>query len=184
MKRFSTAAILCLLLASAAWAKEREGVQMPDTIQVEGKSLSLVGIGLRVKIFFKVYVAGLYLETPQKDAAAVIAADEVKRVQMVMLRDLEKKQIADAIREGFTKNAGPQLPALKERLDKLIAQVPSLKKGETLLITYVPGKGTVLAGTAGEKAVVPGKDFAEALFSVWLGASPVDEDLKKGMLGG
>jgi len=33
-------------------------------------------------------------------------------------------------------------------------------------------------------SVAQGKDFADALFSVWLGAKPVDEGLKKGMLGG
>ena len=28
-----------------------------------------------------------------------------------------------------------------------------------------------------------GKDFADALFQVWLGKNPVDDDLKKGVLG-
>jgi hypothetical protein len=27
-------------------------------------------------------------------------------------------------------------------------------------------------------------DFADAVFSIWLGAKPPSEDLKKGMLGG
>jgi hypothetical protein len=30
---------------------------------------------------------------------------------------------------------------------------------------------------------VEGKDFADALFSVWLGKDPADDDLKAGMLG-
>jgi hypothetical protein len=30
---------------------------------------------------------------------------------------------------------------------------------------------------------VQGKDFADALFSVWLGKQPVDDGLKKAMLG-
>jgi hypothetical protein len=34
-----------------------------------------------------------------------------------------------------------------------------------------------------EKGVIEGKDFADALFSVWLGANPVQEDLKKALLG-
>lgn len=29
-----------------------------------------------------------------------------------------------------------------------------------------------------------GKDFADALFSVWLGANPVQEDLKRALLKG
>jgi len=29
---------------------------------------------------------------------------------------------------------------------------------------------------------LPGKDFADALFSVWLGKHPVDDELKREML--
>jgi hypothetical protein len=35
-----------------------------------------------------------------------------------------------------------------------------------------------------EKGVLELKDFADALFAVWLGANPVQEDLKKKLLGG
>jgi hypothetical protein len=185
MKRASIAAALCALsLASVAGAREVEGVQVPETLQVEGKQLSLVGAGTRTKFFVKVYVASLYMEGPRKDAGSVLAADEVKRVQMVMLRDMDKRQIAGAIREAFSRNAKAQLPVLQERLDQLIAQVPDARKGETIVITYVPAKGTLLSGIGGEKAVIPGKDFADAMFSVWLGKNPVDDNLKKAMLGG
>jgi len=61
--------------------------------------------------------------------------------------------------------------------------IPDAKKGSTIVITYVPGSGTMLS-TAGERSIIPGKDFADALFSVWLGPSPVDDGLKKGLLGG
>lgn len=100
-----------------------------------------------------------------------------------MLRDLEKAQIVEAIKEGFEKNSKDKLPALKDRLDKFIAQMPEkVTKGQVLRLTYVPGKGTTVTGE-GEKTQIEGKDFADALFSVWLGSHPVDDDLKKGMLG-
>jgi hypothetical protein len=57
-----------------------------------------------------------------------------------------------------------------------------VKKGAKLVIQYVPGKGTVIEG-AKDSYVAEGKDFADALFSVWIGGSPVDDGLKKGMLG-
>ena len=177
-------AVLSLCLAAAAGARERDGVQLSDTVDVEGKQLSLVGMGLRIKFIFKVYVAGLYMETPSQKAEDVIAADQTKRVVMVMLRDLDKKQISDAILEGFKRNAAAQMEALKERLDTFIAQIPNAKAKESLIISYIPGKGTVVTTSAGQNTVVPGKDFADALFSVWLGKNPVDEGLKKGMLGG
>lgn len=180
-----TLAVIVALVALPALAGELEGIKMPDTQTVEGKALKLNGMGLRVKhiIFaFKVYVAGLYLETTSKDPAAILAADEVRRIDMFMLRDLDQKTIVEAIKSGFEKNNADKMPALKDRLDKFVAVIPTLKEKQTLSLVYVPGKGTSVVGQ-GQSFTAEGKDFADALFSVYLGKSPVDEDLKKGMLG-
>lgn len=174
--------LLSSLVGLSAFAGELKGVKMPDEVTVEGKTLKLNGMGLRVKFIVSVYVAGLYVENTSKDAATILKADEARRVDMKMLRDLDQKTIVEAIRSGFEKNSGSQMAALKERLDKLCALIPNLKEGQVLTLTYVPGKGTTVAG-AGEATFLPGKDFADALFSVWLGKSPVDDGLKKGMLG-
>lgn len=174
--------VVLSVVALSASARERNGVTMPDQVTIGGRALRLNGMGLRTKLFFQVYVAGLYLETPTHDAARVIASDQVKSVRMAMLRDLSKKQISEAVEEGFRKNAPAQMPALQQRLTRFLALIPDVKKGEQLVITYLPGQGTIVSGQ-GEKAVIPGKDFADALFSVWLGRSPVEEGLKKGMLG-
>jgi Chalcone isomerase-like len=123
------------------------------------------------------------VESTSQDAAQIIGSEQVKRVRMSMLRDLEKSKIVDAITEGFEKNAKAQLAALKERLDKLTASIPDLKKGDELVLTYVPGKGTRIESKGGQALTVEGKDFADALFSVWLGKHPVDGDLKKALLG-
>ncbi len=165
-------------------AKEVAGVSLPDTATVDGKALKLNGAGLRKKAIFKVYVAGLYLETPAKDAASVISSDQVKRMQLSVLRSLSTAQINEAINEGFEKNSGATLGLLKVRLDRLNAMIPNVEKGDQILLTYVPGKGTVVSAKNAEKGVIEGKDFADALFSVWLGPSPVQADLKTALLGG
>ncbi|MHB8873132.1 MAG: chalcone isomerase family protein [Myxococcaceae bacterium] len=184
MKNVSLALLaLALLVVPAAHAKELKGVKMDDVTTVNGKELKLNGLGLRTKVVFKVYVGGLYLETLTKDPAVVMSSDQTKRVVMHMMRDLEKKAIVEAIHSGFEKNAGDKMPALKERLDKFTAQIPDLKEGQRLTITYFPGKGTVLTDSAGKEITVEGKDFSEAMFSVWFGKHPVDDDLKEGMLG-
>src|SRR5262245_6319451 len=110
--------LVASLVAGPVAAKELAGVQMPDVQSVEGKDLKLNGPGLRKKLFFKVYVAGLYLETPSKDATGILSADGLRRVDMSMLRDLDRQTIVDAIRKGFEKNARAQLAQLKDRLDK------------------------------------------------------------------
>ena len=177
------AVVLAVVLALPAAAKEVAGVKFPETVAAEGKELKLNGAGLRKKLVFNVYAVGLYVESPSRSAQQVIESDQVKRVRMSMLRDLDKKSITEAIVEGFKKNAKDRMSAMQQRLDTFTAAIPDLKKGDELVLTYVPGKGTTIESRAGEKISVGGKDFADALFSVWLGKSPVDEGLKDGMLG-
>lgn len=180
-----SALVLSLTLAVPAFAKNVAGVDFPETLTVDGKALKLNGAGLRTATFLnvKVYAAGLYVENTSQDAAQVIGSDQVKHVRMSMQRDLEKQKLADAISEGFEKNSKAQLPALQERLNKLIAAIPDLKKGDELSLTYVPGKGTQVKTKGGKELSIEGKDFADALFAVWLGKKPADGDLKKAMLG-
>ena len=184
LSALALAAAAFTLASLPAAAREVAGVTSPETIKVGDKDLRLNGMGLRKKAFFKVYVASLYVETVTKDANAILAADAARRVEMSMLRDLGKEKIIDAIKDGFAKSAGANLPKLQERLDKFVAAIVDLKEGEKLSITYMPGKGTSIGNADGsEKISVEGKDFADALFSVWLGKEPVSEGLKNGMLG-
>jgi hypothetical protein len=183
-KRLSAAAALFLGLATLALAGEVAGVKMPDTETVEGKALKLNGMGLRTKYgVVKVYVLGLYLETRSADAGAVISSDQVKRIRMSFLRDVAGPKIAETITEGFERNSKAQMGTLKARLDKLATIVPDVVKGDEVVLTYSPGKGTSVQAKGTDRGVIEGKDFADALFSVWLGAVPAQEDLKKLLLG-
>jgi hypothetical protein len=183
-KSIALAFSLFLVAGSTALAKEVAGVTVPDTITVEGKALKLNGAGLRKKAIFKVYVGGLYVENPSKDAATLTSSEQIKRMQLSVLRSLSSQQVNEAIEEGFEKNSKSQMAALKPRLAKLATMIPNVEKGDEILLTYVPGKGTVVSAKGAEKGVIEGKDFADALFAVWLGPNPVQEDLKKALLGG
>jgi hypothetical protein len=181
-RAYASTFLLCLAIAAAASAGEIAGVKLPDTVTFEGRTLRLNGMGLRKKVVFKVYVAGLYLETPTQNAATVISSDQVKQMELSILRTLKSSQVNEAIREGFEKNSRAQIAALSERLHKLEAMIPDVKEGDRIRLTWVPGKGTVVSAKGAEKGVIEGKDFADALFSVWLGPNPVQEDLKKELL--
>ena len=65
----------------------------------------------------------------------------------------------------------------------MLALVPDVKEGDTMTFTYSPGKGTSLQVDERELGVFPGKGFADAVFSIWLGPTPPSEDLKNGILG-
>jgi hypothetical protein len=181
--------IACAVLALAAVpaaAMELVGVTLPDTTTVNGSSLKLNGMGVRTKTMLrvKVYAAGLYLATPSRDAAGIIAADEPKQVVMHFLyKKVEKDKLTEAWREGFANNSAAALPVLKARLDEFCALWPDMASGERAVITYTPGTGTRLELNGKEVGVIPGKDFADALFAVWLGSKPADTGLKEGILG-
>ena len=178
------ASFLVLAVAASAVAGEAAGVKLPDTATIEGKTLKLNGIGLRKKMMFKVYVAALYVETPSTDAATLLASDQVKSITLHILRGLDGAQIGEAISDGFWHNSKKQMPELNERLQKLIGMFPAVVEGDQIVLTYVPGKGTSVVAKGQARGTIEGKDFADALLSVWLGANPVQDDLKAALLHG
>jgi Chalcone isomerase-like len=152
MKRFvvrtlSCAAVLVIVAAStldtAALAGELEGATLPDTLKAGEKTLKLNGLGLRKKAMFKVYVGGLYLESPSKDAGTILATDQAKAIRMHFLRDLTKAQLVEALQAGFEVNAKDKI-GQKDAFDKMLTLIPDVKEGDTLTFTYLPGKGTTL----------------------------------------
>ena len=186
VRALGCAAVLAVLTAatqhSAAVAAQLEGATLADTLKAGDKTLKLNGLGLRKKAVFKVYVGGLYLESPSKDAGAILASDQAKAIRLHFLRDLTKAQLVEAFQEGFEANAKDRA-GQKGAFDKMLALVPDVKAGGTLMFTYLPGKGTTLHVADKDLGVFEGKGFADAVFSIWLGSKPPSEDLKKGMLG-
>lgn len=186
MKALSLKAVLLILavaiLDSTALAGELAGAKLPDTLKAGDKTLRLNGLGLRQKAIIKVYVGGLYLESPSKDVAAILASDQSKAITLFFLRDLTKAQLVEAFQESFEENAADKA-GQKAAFDKMLALIPDVKEGQTLTFTYLPGKGTTLQAGNKELGSFEGKGFADAVFSIWLGPKPPSEDLKQGLLG-
>ena len=98
------------LVTGISSAADVAGVNVPDTETVDGKALKLNGAGVRKKAIFKVYVAGLYVETPSKDSAALLASSQAKSMHLWMLRDVKGASVSGAIADGFELNSKAALP--------------------------------------------------------------------------
>jgi Chalcone isomerase-like len=184
MKKLTAFTAALVLVAGPLSAASVDGVKVPDTLEVEGKTLKLNGAGVRKVAMFRVYVGALYLETPSKDAEAIIAADEAKTMRLRMMRAVEGSKISGAISEGFENNSGALMAALRPRLAQLAKMIPDVKEGDEILLSWVPGQGTIVNVRGKNTGTIEGRDFADALFSVWLGGTPVQEDLKAALLAG
>ena len=128
----------------------------------------------------KVYVGALYLPKKMSDAAAIVALDEPKAVRLTFLRDLDRSTALGIFKVGFESNSPEHLADVLPKLRLLAPALPeTLKEGQSISVTYVPGRGSTLAAEGGEPVTVDGKHFADALFRTWLGPSPADEGLER-----
>ncbi|MDX1374177.1 MAG: chalcone isomerase family protein [Burkholderiales bacterium] len=175
-----------MLAGAAAQAKSCEGVTFPDQVQAGGAALALNGLGLRKATILKVkvYVGALYLPQASKDAGAILKANAPKRLVLHFVRDVGGDDLSKGWDEGFENNAGSALAELKPRIESFKAMMTDVKKGDTLAMTHKPGAGVEVAVKGASKGTIKGDDFARALFAIWLGKNPPNEDLKSGLLGG
>ena len=185
MRRVATLLVVFSLAVSTVWAGELADVKMADEVMVGDATLQLNGMGLRKRMWVKVYVAGLDLESPSRDAAEVLNSDGAKRVVMHFLTNKASKKMMDAAWvEGFEANSPTKYGALKERVEKFADLFGDMKVGDVIELTMIPGGGTVVVLNGEEMSAVDGDDFASALLRVWLGEHPPSDELKAGMLGG
>ena len=178
-----------LLLAPAAWAQLTvAGVKFEDSADVRGSKLQLNGAGLRTKLFFKVYAAGLYLGRKAATSEEVLAAGGAKRITLTLLREVESVEFADAFAKGMEDNtdkaAYAKLMPAVQRMNRIFAEHKKLATGDTVAIDWVPGTGTILTvkGTP-QGEPFPDPEFYSALLRIWLGAKPADASLKEALLG-
>jgi Chalcone isomerase-like len=187
---FAGAAALNLALPAAAHAATVTvaGVEIDSTAKVGSSTLVLNGAGKRTKYFFDVYVAGLYLTGRLGDAPAILGDPGPKRISMTLMRNLSAEQLSDALREGISLNSSPaELASLSAQIEALVDTmnaIGSAPKGARLTIDFL-ADGTTHVAINGQPRgnPIPGADFQRALLKVWLGAKPVQSDLKKALLG-
>ena len=187
----SLATLLLAVAAAGAWAQalEVEGVKLDATNQVGAAALQLNGAGLRTKVFFKVYVAGLYVPQKTANAAQLLAQKGPRRVSITMLRDVDAESFAKALNDGLRDNhTDAQFAAMKPQIDTLNANLKAVgeaKKGDVIHFEFLPDTGTqVTVNGKVRGSAIAGEDFFTSVLRIWLGEKPVDASLKKGLIGG
>lgn len=181
-------AAIALCLAGSARAVEVAGAKLDETARVGNQDLKLNGAGIRYKMIFKVYVAGLYLTEKKGAVGEVLATPGAKRVTIVMLRDVGSEELGRGFMSGITQNTDKtemgKFVTQLQKFGEIFASIPELKKGDVLTTDWLPDAGTVVH-VNGRKVsdILPDPGFYHALLRIWLGDKPVDSGLKAAMLG-
>jgi chalcone isomerase-like protein len=153
----------------------------------------LLGTGVRTRTMLnvKVYAIALYVDGPSytrlvsSKGGNVKATPELyqelvwgdfgKRLELRFVRDLSAAQIQGAFREA--------LPgAEKAKVDQFVGYFGDIAKGQSAVIRWAPG-GTLETTVAGAaKPPIADKNFAAAVFSIWLGEKAIQADIKRDLV--
>jgi hypothetical protein len=172
-------------------AEPRSGVRLAARRDGE----TLLGIGLRVKkiafVKAKVYVVGLYvgdaaLKGPLaahkgKPGApeffeALVWGDFQKSLVLRFVRNVGRDAIGNAMREALSPRAEGRL------VEQFVGYFPELKEGQECVMRWAPG-GTLEVTMAGEaRPPIADKAFAAAVFGLYVGDRPLQEDIKQGLV--
>jgi hypothetical protein len=187
------AAAVAVLCGVPARGGETVGVDGSDTkydTQIEctvaGKpvKMALTGAALRKRVVFKVYTIGSYVEAGAdvRSAEALAGADVPKQLHLVMERDVDGKDLAEAVEKAIHRSRGggafpEELKSLAETMKAL-----ELKKGDNIRLTNVPKKG-IECDVAGKKQLlIENSDFSKAVWEIYLGKKNIDDDIKKALV--
>jgi hypothetical protein len=177
-----------LLVPLAAMAAEVAGVKIDDKTRIGSTELVLNGAGLRKRAFFQVYAMGVYVQQRSGNAATVVEQPGPKRVAIHMLRNVGADAFNEALAEGIRANSPEaEAKALEPRLKELgaiIASVGEAKKGMAIHLDWTGAETQVVIQGKPVGKPIAGEDFYRALLRIWVGDRPVQDDLKKALLGG
>lgn len=181
-------ALATLAVAPAAWADLTvAGVKYEDAMELAGTRLALNGAGIRTKVIFKVYTAGLYLPRKAATAEEVLAQPGAKRISLTMLRDVDADEFGAAFAKGIEENNDPatlvRLAASIQRMNRIFAEHRKLATGDGITIDWTPGGTSIRVKGAAQGEPIREPEFYPALLRIWLGPAPADRSLKEALLG-
>jgi hypothetical protein len=174
---------------SETWTEPRSGT----AFEVQKDGMTLLGAGLRVKkilFTFTAYAVALYVDDTalagplaafkgKTDSPefylALQTGDFRKELVLHFLRNLGQSRIQDAMREALV-GADPKL------LDQFISYFPEVKDGQKCVLRYAGGGRleSIMAGQ--QRPPITSKAFADRLFGLYVGPTPLQQDIKQGIV--
>lgn len=183
-KQFITFLVLVATVFSVNAQVTVSGVKVDGKMSLEGESLVLNGAGIREKMWIDLYVGSLYVTKKSTNAQDIIDSKDAAAIQLNIVSGMiSSEKMITAVNEGFENSTNKNTAPLKAKIDKFKGFFKDeIVKGDIFIIMYNGSEVTVYKNGV-KKGSVDGHDFKKALFGIWLGKKPADDDLKDGMLG-
>lgn len=171
------------LLTLNAHALTVDSITFDDKLTVDGKDLILNGVGIRKATFLKikVYYGALYLSEKHTNAAEFLGTNSPKQIIMHFVRDVDVKDLKKTYLEAFEGANKETYKNLLPTLEQFNANLKDIKKGERMVITFLPD-GAILTFAGKTFSKVGDGNFSKALLNMYF-IHPLDQGLTNGLLG-
>ncbi|CAM8646225.1 Chalcone isomerase [Comamonadaceae bacterium] len=194
--QFTKLVLTCSLAIGSAFtpatAADVGGVKVDDVVTVAGKELKLNGAAMRQILMIKGYAIGLYLTEKKELSAADLLAlpvDRPRRVALHIQREINSDEFGQLFIKGMNANSTKEEKAKvinqTTKFGEMFAALEPVKKGDVVTLDWIPGQGTV--STLNGKKIgetLPEITFFNAVLRIWVGDSPVQENIKRALLTG
>ena len=159
----------------AIWAAASTAVAQPEMLDVGGRSLPLKSQATRSEMFGLVdlYQVALYAPANISSVEGLRPKDVPKALRVEVQYN---GSLPDEVPSGWRSELDPALN--KEQSAKLRSAYAKLEPKDEILITYVPERGTTLRVSGNEVLTNAGYEVMAAFLDIWLGQTPVSEDVK------
>ena len=165
-------------------AEPRSGVKFA----AKDGDATLFGAGLRTRTIakIKIYAIGLYVADsaiagPLKHKPVspdlyheLVNGDFHRKIVMKFVRDVSADQIRDAFHDA--------LKGVSGNAETWINYFGDTRSGQEYSISWTPGVGLETKVAGSDRAVINDKALASAIFSIWLGDKPIQDDIKKDLV--
>lgn len=178
--------LLGMVLPAFAVGVEYKGVDFPDEVVIDGKTCQLMGVGsYKAYFFFTVEYVGLYLSEPTQNPQTVIHSEQIKRLRAHVVYNIKAKEFRDWYDKEFSKVIDYQSnPELRKKVDQYLGSfTEDFKKHDEFSVTYIPGKGMEIVVKGEQKAIIPGRDFMLAIYTLWYGPKSSTKKFMDSLLG-
>jgi hypothetical protein len=158
--------------------------KIEPTVGGKAVKMDLTGAAMRKRVFFKVYTIGSYVQSGSglRSAEALADADVPKQLHLVMERDVDGKEMVDAVEKAIHNSRGNNAFADELKTMRDTMKTLELKKGDNIRLTNVPKKG-LSCDVAGKKQIlIENSDFSKAVWEIYLGKKNIDDDIKKALV--
>ncbi len=180
--------LLVLFIASSlpkSFANDSGKVTITPTATCADQALQLNGFGTRKKLFIKLYVASLYLQEKSNDGSLVLEMAQASCMRLhITSSKITSEKMINATREGFAISTQGNTESIEADIKTFLSWLEQpIKKGDEFEFAFIPHNATHVSKNGSPLGTIENKEFAMALFGIWLGEMPVQHSLKDKLLG-